>query len=159
MLRELGVYLLDPRAALVGHQLIQQVLDLIRNVVGLRCLRLLIRFPGGFQGLSGSGDYRIMDVRPRMSVCLVKLGGGARSQLLLYNASVCLASGHAVVDCRPGPILGRFKKVRTLVQVPALPVICPGSRFKPRMPWQGTILTGFHQLFHFLSMAKVSIKS
>ena len=70
-----------------------------------------------------------MDVRPRMSVCLVKLRGGARPQLLLYNASVCLAGSHTVVDCRPGPVLGRFQKVRPLVQVPALPVICPGSRF------------------------------
>lgn len=108
MLRELGVYLLVSRAALVGHQLVQQVLDLIRNVIGLPCLRLLIRFPRGFQGLSGSGDYRIVDVRPRMSVCLVKLGGSARPHLLLYDASVCLAGGHAVVDCRPGPVLGRF---------------------------------------------------
>jgi len=55
VLRKLGVYLLVPRAALVGHQLVQQVLDLIRNVVGLGCLRLLMRFPCGFQGLSGSG--------------------------------------------------------------------------------------------------------
>ena len=108
MLRELGVYLLVPRAALVGHQLVQQVLDLIRNVVSLGCLRLFMRLPCGFQGLSGSGDYRIMDVCPRMSVCLVKLRGGARPQLLLYDTRVCLAGGHAVVDCRPGPILGRF---------------------------------------------------
>jgi hypothetical protein len=54
VLRKLGVYLLVPRA-LVRHQLVQQVLDLIRNVVGLGCLRLLMRFPCGFQGLSGSG--------------------------------------------------------------------------------------------------------
>ena len=56
MLRKLGVYLLIPRAALVGHQLVQQVLDLIRNVVSLGCLRLFMRLPSGFQGLSGSGD-------------------------------------------------------------------------------------------------------
>ena len=94
-----------------------------------------------------------------MCVGLVKLRGNSRPQLLLNNASVCLAGRHTVVDRRPGPILGWFEKVRPLVQVPALPVICPGSLLEPRMPGQGTILAGFHQLGHLFSLPKVSVQS